>query len=243
MNPIAFQIGNLPIRWYGIFYAIGFLFAYLIVPKLAKSRNIRKIDIQNLFIYLIPFSIIGARLTYVLVNLNYYLKEPLEIFAIWNGGMAFHGGLIAAIILVLIYCKKKNIHFYDVADILVIPLALALALGRIGNFLNSEFYGPLTNLPWGAKFNGVEGKRHPTQIYESIKNLFIFFILISMHKIKEIKKGFIFWTFIFLYSFLRFFVEFLKITERYIFGLTWGQIISFPLIIISGIILYKLKKK
>jgi len=243
MNPVVLQLGDLSIKWYGIFYVVGFLFAYLISPKLAESRNISKQKIQDLFLYLIPFSIIGARLTYVLLNISYFVRYPIEIFALWHGGMAFHGGLIAGIITILIYCKKKNIHFYDVVDILVIPGALALALGRIGNFLNSEFYGPVTNLPWGVNFPNVEGKRHPTQIYESIKNIFIFFVLFSMHKIKKIKRGVIFWSFIFLYSFLRFFVEFLKITERYIFGLTWGQLVSLPLIIISVIALYKLKKK
>ena len=156
--------------------------------------------------------------------------------------MVFHGGFLGAIIAVTIYCKKKNILFYDLADLLVIPLALALSLGRLGNFVNSEFYGPITNLPWGVEFKGVEGKRHPTQIYESLKNLFIFFVIFFTYKLKKYRKGFIFWLFVFLYSTLRFLVEYLRVIDTYIFGLTWGQLASLPLIFISIYMLSELRK-
>jgi len=242
MGPIAFEIGNLSIRWYGIFYAVGFLFAYFLTPILAKSRDISKEDMEDFFIYLIPFSIIGGRLAHIIGSWEIYSQNILQIFAVWNGGMVFHGGFLGAIIATFYYCKKKNIHFYDFADILVVPLGLALALGRIGNFLNSEFYGPITNLPWGVNFPNVEGKRHPTQIYESFKNIFIFLILFKTYQLKSYKKGFIFWLFVFLYSTLRFFVEYLRIIETYIFGFTWGQLISLPLIFISVYMINKLRK-
>ena len=130
MDPIAFQIGSFSIRWYGLFYAIGFLFGYWFTPILAKSRNISKEDMQDFFAYLIPFSIVGGRLAYVLGSWSFYSQNFSQIFAIWNGGMVFHGGFLGAVIATMYYCKKKNIHFYDLADILVVPLALALSLGR-----------------------------------------------------------------------------------------------------------------
>ncbi len=234
MDPIAFQIGSIAIRWYGIFYVLGFLFAYWVSPLLA--RNISKEDMQEFFLYLIPFSIIGARLLYVFLNWSYYSENLFQILFIWNGGMAFYGGLIGAVLAAFYFCRKKKIHFYDLADVLVIPLAIGLALGRLGNFINGELYGKITSLPWGVSFEGVDGLRHPSQIYESLKNLFIFFVVFRVYKLKKFKKGFVFWLFIFMYSFLRFFVEFVKDVDVYS-GLTYGQWISLPLVIISLIIL------
>jgi prolipoprotein diacylglyceryl transferase len=242
INPIAFQFLGLEIRWYGIIMALGFILGLFISINLAKKRNISQETITDFFVYLIPASIIGARLLAVILNYNYYITKPLEIFAFWHGGMAFHGGLLGAVLAGIYFCKKRNIKFYEIADIIVIPLALGLALGRIGNFINQEFYGTLTNLPWGMYFDNVEGKRHPTQIYEAIKNLFIFIILIILYKVKKLKKGVIFWLFIFLYSLLRFLLEFTKDQIRY-FNLTYGQIISIPLFFLSIVMLYEIGKK
>lgn len=222
--------------------ALGFILGLLISIKLAKKRNISEETITDFFIYLIPASIIGARLTAVLLNFSYYKDNLLEIFAVWHGGMAFHGGLAAAVLAALYFCKKKKIKFYDLADIIIIPLALGLALGRIGNFINQEFYGTLTNLPWGVYFDNIEGKRHPTQIYEAIKNLFIFILLLIAYQTKKLKKGVIFWSFILLYSLLRFLIEFTKDQVKY-HNLTYGQIISIPLFILSIVMLYKIGKK
>jgi len=211
--------------------------------KLGKQKNITKQQIYDYFIYLIPPSIIGARLLAVILNFNLYQDNLLKIFYIWQGGMAFHGGLIGAIIGTYFFCKKHKVHFYDIADIISIPLALGLSLGRLGNFINQEFYGRLTNLPWGIHYDVVEGKRHPSQIYESIKNFIIFIFLLNFYKLKKLKKGVIFWLFIFLYSLFRFLVEFYKDQPLLYLNLTYGQIISIPLFILSIIILRKIGKK
>ena len=232
IDPIAFTIGTLQIHWYGIIFALGFLIAIPISIKLAKKRNITKQQIYDYFVYLIPSSIIGARLLAVILNFHLYQDNLLRVFYIWQGGMAFHGGLLGAIIGTYFFCKKYKIHFYDIADIIVIPLALGLSLGRIGNFLNQEFPGRITNVPWGIYYDNLEGLRHPSQIYESIKNFFIFIILLNFYKVKNIKRGVIFWMFIALYSLFRFIIEFFK--DQVIFsGLTYGQWISIPLFIIS----------
>ena len=240
IDPTAFQIGNIAIRWYGIIMALGFFLAYLITKKLAKYRNISEKDMTDYFLYFIPSSIIGARLWAVILNYQYY-SNPLEIFAVWNGGMAIHGGIAGAMLATYYYTKKRKLHFYDIADIIVIPTALGLALGRIGNFINQEFFGRPTNLPWGINFDNVEGKRHPSQIYESLKNLIIFSITLKLYLFKTLKRGIIFWTFILLYSILRFGVEFFKDMQLW-YGLTYGQIISIPLFVLSIIMLRRIMK-
>ncbi len=244
VDPIAFTIGSLEIRWYGIIFALGFLIGIYIAAKIAKSKGINPEIIYDLMVYLIPASVIGARLFEVLVyEPSYYFANPSEIIAVWHGGMSIHGGIIGAVIATLIFCKKRNIHFYTLADILAIPLAFGLFLGRIGNFLNQELYGRYTNLPWGITFNGVEGKRHPTQIYSSLKNLIVFFILLKLNKIKDLPRGFLFWSFLLMYSIIRFFIEFLKDTKIIFWNLNLSQLIILPTIILSAIVLYNIYKK
>ena len=242
IDPVAFSIFGLEIRWYGIIFALSFLMAIPISIKLGKQRNITKEQIYDFFTYFIPFSVIGARLMSVILHFNLYQDNLIKIFFIWEGGMAFHGGLIGAILGTYLFCKKYKVHFYDIADIIVIPVALGLTFGRLGNFINQEFYGRLTNMPWGIKYDVVEGKRHPSQIYESLKNLFIFFTLLNFYKIKKLKRGTIFWLFVLLYSTLRFIIEFFKDMPIYYFNLTYGQLISIPFFILSLLMLIKIAK-
>jgi len=242
IDPIAINLETIQIHWYGIIMAFGFLLAYFISQKLAKYRNISKQDMSDYFMYFIISSIIGARLWAVILNYQNYINNPLEIFAVWHGGMAIHGGMAGAVIATYYFTKKRNLNFYDMADIMVIPTALGLALGRIGNFINQEFYGKPTSLPWGIYFDNIKQKRHPSQIYESLKNLFIFSITLKLFLFKKLKRGTIFWIFISLYSILRFSIEFLKDMPTFL-NLTYGQIISIPLIILSIIMLRKIGSK
>jgi phosphatidylglycerol:prolipoprotein diacylglycerol transferase len=243
IDPVIFRIGSFSVKWYGVIAAFGFLIGTLIAAKLAEKRGIAKKHIYDFMLYLIPSVIIGARIFHVIGNISYYLDNLGEIIAIWNGGLAFHGGLAGAVIVGLIFVKKRNLNFYDLADIFVVPLALGLALGRIGNFINQELYGKLTNLPWGIEYDNVSGKRHPSQIYESIKNLIIFFILLILYSLKNLPKGFVFWSFICLYSFLRFFVEFIRDVPTALFSLTWAQITSIILFFLAIFVLIRLNKQ
>ena len=228
INPTLLNLGPFEIRYYGIIYALGFILAYFFINYLAKQKNLdlKKEDTADLLLYLIIGTILGARLFEVIIyNPVYYLSKPLEIFAIWHGGLSFHGGLVGAVIAAFIFTKKKKIEFYDLADIVVIPLAFGLFLGRIGNFINGELVGRITNLPWCIKFKNYEGCRHPSQLYESLKNLFIFSILWTI-KNKKLKKGILFWSFILMYSTLRFFIEFVRAPDPQlglILNLTMGQ--------------------
>ena len=197
--------------------------------------------------YLIVGTVLGARIVYVFVyNLPFYLQNPLQMIAVWNGGLSFHGGFIGAALAAFYFCRKKKISFYEIADISVIPLALGLALGRLGNFTNGELYGRITSVPWSMKFQDAEGFRHPSQLYESLKNLIIFFTLWTI-KDKQLPKGFMFWLFVIMYSVLRFTVEFFRQPDEqlgFIIGfLTMGQILSIVMFLVGTFFMYKIAHK
>lgn len=248
LNPVLLSIGSLEIRYYGLFYVIGFIIFYLFMTHLVKEREIdlKKDDVLDLLVWVIVLGIIGARLFHVFFyNPSYYLANPTQIFAIWQGGLAFHGGLLGALLAAYIFSKRKKIHLYDILDIGVIPVALGLMLGRIGNFINGELYGRITDLPWGVKFQGAEGFRHPSQIYESLKNLAIFGILWNLRN-KRLRKGTLFWLFVTLYGLLRFLVEFFREPAPefgFVGLLSIGQILSLAMLGIGVIMILVIYKK
>ena len=248
INPTLLKLGPFEIRYYGIIYALSFILAYFFISYLAKERklNLTKDDILDFLFYLIIGTVIGARLFEIIIyNPYYYLQNPLQTIAIWRGGLSFHGGLVGAVTAAMIYCKKKKIQFYDLADITVIPLAFGLFLGRIANFLNGELVGRITELPWCVKFKNYEGCRHPSQIYESFKNLFIFSALWTI-KNRKLKKGILFWSFILMYSTLRFFIEFVRAPDEqlgFILGLTMGQYLSIIMFIVGLSFFVKINKQ
>ena len=172
INPVLLELGPLQIRYYGLFYALGFVIAYFLIYYLAKRKQLplSKDDVADLLFYEIIGIVLGARLAYVIVyNFAFYIRNPFEIFAVWHGGLSFHGGLAGGILALFMFCRKKRIHFYDLADIIVLPVALGLALGRIGNFINGELYGRITDAPWCIDYSKnqyiadiPEGCRHPS---------------------------------------------------------------------------------
>lgn len=249
IDPVLLSLGPFQIRYYGLFWLIGFVMAYFLLIYLAKRKelSVTKDDIADLLLYIIIGTILGARIFYILIyNLPFYLSNPFEMLAVWHGGLSFHGGLIGAVIGGLVYTKRKKISFYDIADIIIVPLALGLALGRIGNFINGELYGRITDVPWAVKFPDAEGFRHPSQLYESIKNFIIFFALWNL-KDKKMPKGFMFWTFIVMYSALRFMVEFFRQPDEqlgFIIGfLSMGQVLSLVMFGVGIFFVYKVSKK
>ena len=256
INPVLMQLGPLEVRYYGLFFAVGFTLAYFLIYYLAKRKalSITKDDVADFIVYLIMGVILGARIIYILFyNLLFYIKNPIEIIAVWHGGLSFHGGLFGAIIATYIFCRRKKIDFYDIADVTVIPVALALMLGRIGNFINAELYGRITDVSWCVDYsknqyvaNLPSGCRHPSQIYESIKNFFIFAVLWVI-KDKKLPKGFMFWTFVTSYGCLRTIMEFFRQPDEqvgFIFKyFTMGQLLSLPLFLLGLYMLFRLKSK
>ncbi|MFH1054044.1 MAG: prolipoprotein diacylglyceryl transferase [Candidatus Woesearchaeota archaeon] len=256
INPILLKLGPFQIRYYGLFIVIGVLLIYFIMLYLAKKRipNVDKEDLSDLIIYSVIGALVISRIFYCLVyNFPYYFSNPIKVFYIWEGGLSFHGGLLGGIIVGYIMSKIKKIDPLDIADMAVIPAALALVFGRLANFLNSELVGTITNLPWGVNFNNETNSlgelvyRHPSQLYESLKNLFIFIVLWNV-KDRKFPKGTIFGLFVIIYSTLRFFIEFARSPDPQIgylwLGLTLGQIINIVMFICGLIFLiYIFKKK
>ena len=243
INPVLLNLGPLEIRYYGLFYVIGFILAYYLILYLSKKKliKINKDQTENLLVYTGIAGIIGGRLFYVLIyNLQYYLQNPFEILAVWNGGLSIHGGLIGGIIGIYLFCKKYKFNILEILDLIAIPFTLAHALGRIGNFINGELYGRITDVSWCVNFPNVDGCRHPSQIYQGIGNLFMFSVLWVL-KDKKLKKGSLFSIFLILNSVFRFNLEFLREPDPQlgfvVLGLSMGQVLS-VIVVIIGIALY-----
>lgn len=248
LNPNLVDLPYLQIRYYGLMYALGFLITYFLLLFLAKERkmSLDKEKILDLIVYSMIGTILGGRMGYILFyNLPFYFRNPLEILAIWHGGMSFHGGFIGVTIAALIFCRKHKINFWKLADMTVIPLAISLFFGRIGNFINGELVGRITTVPWAFKFPGVEGYRHPSQLYEAGKNLFIFIVL-WFNRNKKYKDGSYYAIFIMMYSVLRFSIEFFRQPDSQIgflvFGLSMGQILCVISFSIGAYLWFRLNK-
>lgn len=249
INPTIARIGTLEIRWYGLMYVISFILAYFIILHLVKKKklNLKKEDVENFIAYSIIGLVLGARIFYVLFyNLKFYIENPLEIIMVWHGGLSFHGGLIGLIVVGYLFCKKKKIKFYEFADIVSIPAYLGSMLGRIGNFINGELYGRITDVPWAFKFKDVEGFRHPSQLYEAFYNLVIVAVLWKL-KEKKLPNGFLFWSGIAMYGLFRFITEFFREPDSQIGFVFWklsmGQLLTFPMFLIGSFMLFYLLKK
>lgn len=246
INPEIVKIGPLSIRWYGLMYLIGFIASYLIVKREIKRRGLRveRDFLENLYFYLILGLLLGARLGYVLFyNLSYYIAHPLEIFAIWHGGMSFHGGLIGVIVSAYIFCKRKHFDFLTLTDMLVITAPIGLGLGRIGNFINGELYGRVTDVPWAMVFpEGGPLPRHPSQLYEAALEGVLLFIILWYLKDKFNRSGIISSLFLVFYGIFRFFAEFFREPDAqigYILEVfTMGQILCFIMIIAGSALLF-----
>src|SRR3989344_1277844 len=244
VNPILLSFWNLEIRYYGLIYVIGFLLTFFYLNYLRKKQKLELSlnQINDLLFYLIVGVILGARIFEVLFwNPGYYFSNPLEILAIWNGGLSFHGGLIGVIFAALIFCKKNNFNVLRLLDILVIPGVFSLALGRIGNLFNSEIPGTITNVSWCFNFQNTEGCRHPYQIYAALKRFLVFGILLILNK-KEHKNGYIFFMGIFLLAIGRFILDFFREDLRYL-GLSIGQYFSVAIVVVTAYILLKYYRK
>ena len=251
MNPVAINIFGLDVMWYGVIICSGTMLALLLSQYTCKLKGINYDDVLTIFLIAFPISIIGARLYYVLFEFGYYKDNLMDIFNIRQGGLAIHGGIIAAVIVVYICTKRMGIKFPSALDMAAPCIILAQAIGRWGNFFNQEAHGgPVTEafiskfpefIQRGMLINGTY--YHPTFLYESIWDLGVFFILFYMlHKVK--KDGVVFLTYIGLYSMGRFFIEGLRTDSLMMFGLRTAQIVSIigVLIWIVGLIIIYRKK-
>lgn len=241
LDKVAFSIFGVDVMWYGILIGLGFLLGLMVATKNAKKENISEDTMLDLMIISLPSSIIGARIYYVIFSLDEYMHDPIQIFNLRQGGLAIYGGLIAAFIAGYFFCKKKNIKFLKMADIVAPAIALGQGIGRWGNFINQEAFGSTTNLPWGVLIDGQ--KYHPTFLYESLGDFLIFgFLMYYFHKRKD-KDGEVISLYMILYGILRFFVEGLRMDSLYIGPLRISQIVSLILVLLGIILFTKFKKQ
>ena len=250
IDPVLVHLGPLEIRYYGLAFLVGFLIGYFMFPYLARLRGLKltKDDSADLFFYIAIFGVIGSRILYILIyNLKFYLQNPFEMIAVWHGGLSFHGGFLGALLAFYYFARKKGLHFYDVADIVAIPAAIGFAIGRVANFINGELYGRITTMPWGVKFPGVEGFRHPSQLYESFKNLMIFAVLWNLKSSKKLAKGTLFWLFVTMYGGLRFIMEFFRQPDEqlgfFFKYFSMGQIICSIMFIVGAFMLWYVNRR
>lgn len=243
LDPVAFTLGPLTVRWYGIAYILGFIFAAIVIMNVSKRWKIRVTDddLMTILLCVIIGVIVGARLGYCLFyGDGYYLAHPADILALQQGGMSFHGGLIGALLSGLVAARVTGIPYGTLADMGCIAAPIGLFFGRCANFINGELWGAPTDLPWGVVFGGAAGTmpRHPSQLYEALlEGVLLFIILYAMSRKKPtLPRGSYIGTFLVLYGCFRFAIEFVRQPDAqlgYLAGgwLTMGMTLSVPLVI------------
>lgn len=245
MNPIAFNIFGLPIRWYGVLISFGMVLGILLASYSCKVKGVSYDNMIDIVLIALPSAIIGARLYYVIFNLGYYTKYPQEIINIRQGGLAIHGGIIFALLAGYIYSRKKKLNFLAYTDVAAPSIILAQAIGRWGNFFNQEAHGGEVSSQFISHFPKfiqkgmyIDGAYyHPTFLYESIWNLFVFAILMIL--IRKIKKdGVIFFIYVGLYSLGRFIIEGLRTDSLMLGPIRVAQLISLGGVLVCIVYLY-----
>ena len=241
MNPVAFSIFGLEIRWYGIFIALGMLVASQLLVYFAKKRGISADTVYDLVLVVIPAALIGARLYYVIFSWDYYQGDVLKMLDFRSGGLAIHGGVIAGLLAGYIFCRVKKLPFLALADMVAPGLILAQAIGRWGNFMNNEAHGGPTDLPWGIAIPGLVGKYHPTFLYESIWDLLVFALLLYIIR-RVHRDGEVILSYGIFYSIGRFFIEGLRTDSLMLGPLRVAQVVSLATILICLILLWWVRK-
>lgn len=247
IDPVAVKLGPVAIHWYGLMYLLGFAAVWVLGRRrIRQGRSTLTIrDLEDIIFYCVMGVVIGGRLGYALIyKPGYYLSHPLEILYVWEGGMAFHGGLIGVLVAVLWYTRRRAMHFFDVTDFIAPMIPIGLAAGRWGNFINAELWGRPTDLPWGMVFpNAGPMARHPSQLYEMMLEGVLLFALLWWYSSKPRRRGQVSGLFLVGYGVARFLVEFTREPDDFLGllagGLSMGQLLSIPMILAGAFILWK----
>lgn len=245
LDPVAFSVGPLQIRWYGLAYFAGILAGIRLAEHMVKrftdlglERGVFSEFMSSAFIGVIA----GGRLgSIILYNPHHYLAHPLDVFAIWKGGMAFHGGLIGLVIAAFLHCRRHNINLLAFGDVAACAAPIGLFLGRIANFINGELWGRSTNLPWAVVFpNPAAGgiPRHPSQLYEALaEGALLFVVTNAMARVGSVRRrhGVIAGVFLFGYAVARILIELTREPDAPLIGpLTRGQAYSMPMLLVGA---------
>jgi phosphatidylglycerol:prolipoprotein diacylglycerol transferase len=237
ISPVIISLGPIQVRWYGMMYLIGFGVAYWLMRRTAArwATEFGGERIMDFLVYAALGVVIGGRLGYVLFyNPMYYLEHPLEIFALWHGGLSFHGGFLGVILAGYLFVRRHGFSFYEVADLVVIAAPIGVGLGRIGNFINGELFGRPSQVPWCMVFpEGGPVCRHPSQLYEAFLEGLVMFVCLWFLSRRPRPRGVLLWSFVSLYGLFRFLVEFTREPDPQL-GLiigpfSMGQLLSLPM--------------
>ena len=247
IDPVAIQLGPLKVHWYGLMYLMGFASSWWVGQWRAKhiDKNWKPEEIGDLIFYFALAIIIGGRLGYVVFyNPAYYLSHPLEVFYIWTGGMSFHGGMLGGLVGFYLYARHTNRHMLQAVDFGVMMVPLGLLFGRLGNFINQELWGKVTDLPWGMVFrSGGPLPRHPSMLYEAFLEGVVLFIVLWLFMHKPRPLGVATGMAIMLYGIFRSLVEFVRVPDAHIGYLafdwvTMGHVLSLPMIVGGGTLIW-----
>ena len=252
IDPVLVTIGPLAIHWYGIGYIVGILFGWWYAKRLVTSPKLwpagvlpmKPEDIDDFVVWAAIGVVLGGRTGYVLFyDLPRYIANPLDIFAVWQGGMSFHGGLLGVILAMILFSRSRGIRVWTLFDVVAAGVPVGLGLVRLANFINSELWGRVTDVPWAIEFpNGGPFPRHPSQLYEALLEGLVLFCLLRFlthSRLKLALPGFVSGAFIAGYGCARIFVEFFREPDRqlgYLLGTNWltmGMILSTPMVLLG----------
>jgi phosphatidylglycerol:prolipoprotein diacylglycerol transferase len=246
-DPIAFSVGPIAVRWYGIMYLVGFAMAFVLGRyriKRGLSRRVTASILDDLLFYVVLGVILGGRLGYVLFyKPGYYFQHPLDIFAVWQGGMAFHGGFLGVLIAIWYLARKHQLRWLEMTDFVAPLIPLGLAAGRLGNFINGELYGRVTDVAWGMVFaspGAGAAPRHPSQLYQFALEGLLLFAILWVFTARPRPLGAASAVFLIGYGTMRFVAEFFREPDDFLgflaLSLTMGQWLSAPMIL-AGVFL------
>jgi phosphatidylglycerol---prolipoprotein diacylglyceryl transferase len=256
INPVAFHIWRLDVRWYGLSYLFGAILVYLQLQS-GRSRERTGLSVdqaQELVVYAMIGVILGGRLLFLIADIltpvssggheaSYYLQNPIEMIAIWHGGMAFHGGFLGALVGIWLFVRRSKTSFYKVCDEIALWMPVAIASTRCVNFINDELPGRLTDSPVGIQFPGYDGYRYPSQIFEAIGMLVIVLPLgWLLHGWSKRRDGLVFWGFIAGYGLVRTIVEFYREPGIIFWGLTGAQYLTLAMLVIGVIMMWRVQQ-
>jgi phosphatidylglycerol:prolipoprotein diacylglycerol transferase len=250
LDPVFLHIGPLQLRWYGLMYVLSFIITYFILRSESRRKQLplTSDDLADLVFYGAMGVVLGGRLGYILFyKLGFYLTHPLQVFAVWEGGMSFHGGFLGVILAFVLFSRRKNIPFFCLIDMAALCAPVGLGLGRIGNFINGELYGRQTDVPWGIIFpGGGDLPRHPSQLYEATLEGLLLFLIVHFAAKRSTTTGVPAWTFVAGYGLFRFIVEFFRQPDEHLGFLlgpfSMGQLLSFPMFILGSVMVYRLSR-